>query len=389
MNKKIILIAMPNSVHTARFVNQIAGMGWDIYIFPSIGDVPPHPDLKGAKVIRSFDLSRKCIDFINISFVSRLTDWLFRRYEFHFLKSRTKRLVKLIENLSPVLVHSLEIQGAGYLALEAKKQMGAQFPKWMVTNWGSDIFLFGRLKNHSSKIKEVLSSSDYYSCECKRDLDLAITFGFKGKFFPVLPNTGGFDLALLRSLNVEATSSRRLIMLKGYQGWAGRALVGLRALERCKDLLGGYRICIYSANPDVILAAELFTQNTGVVVDVIPKDTTHHEILRLHSQARISIGLSISDAVSTSFLEALACGSFPIQSCTACVDEWITHGEGGLIVPPEDPDVIEMALRTALTDDVLVDAASRLNWQLAEEVLGREYIRQRFLDEYKLILDLT
>ena len=31
-------------------------------------------------------------------------------------------------------------------------------------------------------------------------------------------------------------------------------------------------------------------------------------------------------------------GSFPIQSDTACADEWIEDGVSGLIVPPEDPD---------------------------------------------------
>lgn len=34
-------------------------------------------------------------------------------------------------------------------------------------------------------------------------------------------------------------SSRKVIMLKGYQNWAGRALVGLRALGRCEDILEG------------------------------------------------------------------------------------------------------------------------------------------------------
>ena len=43
-------------------------------------------------------------------------------------------------------------------------------------------------------------------------------------------------------------------------------------------------------------------------------------------------------------------GALPIQSCTACADEWIVDGRSGLIVPPEDVDVIENALRRALTD---------------------------------------
>ncbi|MBW1897870.1 MAG: glycosyl transferase family 1, partial [Deltaproteobacteria bacterium] len=103
-------------------------------------------------------------------------------------------------------------------------------------------------------------------------------------------------------------------MLKGYQGWAGRALVGLRALERCADILAGYEIVIYSASKEVLIAAELFSKSTGVQTTIIPEGTPHHEVLKLHGKARISIGLSISDAISTSLLEAVVMGSFPIQS---------------------------------------------------------------------------
>ncbi len=64
---------------------------------------------------------------------------------------------------------------------------------------------------------------------------------------------------------------------------------------------------------------------------IIPEFTSHHDILQKHGQARISIGLSIGDAISTSLLEAIVMGSFPIQSWTSCADEWIVDGKTGIL----------------------------------------------------------
>jgi glycosyltransferase involved in cell wall biosynthesis len=162
--------------------------------------------------------------------------------------------------------------------------------------------------------------------------------------------------------------------------------VGLRALERCADVLKHYSIVIYAAGPDVVMAAELFTDKTGVSVTILPSGTPHHEILSFHAQARISIGLSISDAISTSLLEAMVMGSFPIQSCTACADEWVQHGVSASIVPPEDSAVIETAIRTALADDDLVNRASQINWQVAQTRLDRALLKGKAIQMYRDIM---
>jgi glycosyltransferase involved in cell wall biosynthesis len=173
-------------------------------------------------------------------------------------------------------------------------------------------------------------------------------------------------------------------MLKGYQSWAGRALVGLQALELCQDLLGDYTIAIYLASPEVRKAAEDLHEVTKIPVRIIPH-SPHQEILRLHSQARVSIGLSISDAISTSFLEAIAMGSFPIQSHTSCANEWIEDGKSGLLVPPEDADAVAEALRRALTDGVLVDQAAEHNAQIVTQRLDRSVIQPQVVAMYKRI----
>lgn len=158
------------------------------------------------------------------------------------------------------------------------------------------------------------------------------------------------------------------------------------ALKLCVDQLSGYEVVIYSAEQeDVRIAAELFEQDTGIKVTILPQ-TSHEEILKLHGRARISIGLSISDAISTSLLEAMMMGSFPIQSGTACANEWITEGKSGFIVPPEDPYRIADAIRKALSDDMLVNSAAEVNAQTAWPRLEQGIIKSQVVKMYQEIL---
>lgn len=391
--KKIILIiAFSESIHTARWVNQILDQNWDIHLFPSLDNGLIHPDFYNITVHHSFYGKQKCnskLKHKGIPVISNLVAIVLRKIIKKYVPNyRTMQLRWLINRLKPDVIHSLEIQAAGYLTLEAKK-MNRKFPPWVVTNWGSDIYLFGRIKEHESKIREVLNECDYYSSECERDVLLAKTYGFKGIVMPVFPNTGGFDLDTVIQLRTPGPiSKRRIIMLKGYQHWAGRALVGLHALQRCVNILDGYEIYIYAASgQDVILAAELFTNETKIPVKIIPYGTAHKEILRFHGKARVSIGLSISDAISTSFLEAIVMGSFPIQSDTSCANEWIINGETGFLVPPEDPEIIEKALRRVLLDDELVNKAALQNYQMTEEKLEYSIIKSKTIAFYNYVLN--
>jgi hypothetical protein len=58
------------------------------------------------------------------------------------------------------------------------------------------------------------------------------------------------------------------------------------------------------------------------------------------SKARIYIGASKSDGISTSFLEALCLGAYPIQSNTSCANEWINLGFSGSIIEPTTTEIL-------------------------------------------------
>ena len=387
---RILFVAMPNSIHAARWINMASQQqGWDIHVFPPYHAVP-HSDFKNITMYNASFARPKGVD----RSVRMRGLWPFWRgsgrldqlvNRFSSSLSRARWLAWIIRLLKPDIIHSLEIQHAGYLTLAARQRLLGNFPTWIVTNWGSDIYLFGRLSEHVKKIKTVLSTCDYYACECQRDVQLAKDMGLRGEVLPVLPNTGGFDLTRISKLVQQGpTSSRRLILLKGYQSWVGRALVALRAIESCANELQGYKLAIYLASNEVKIAAKLISQSTGISIDFIPR-CSHDEMLRLFGRARLYIGLSISDAIPTSLLESIVMGAFPIQSCTSCADEWIENGKTGIIVPPEEPEVVAAAIRRAVSDDELVDYAAEQNRILAIKRLDQSVIKPQVVEMYDKI----
>jgi glycosyltransferase involved in cell wall biosynthesis len=403
---KILFVMMSNSIHSARWIDNILDEGWEIHVFPTEDFVGLNPLLQSKKI--TFHRS-KIIQYIvrkyktkkatssrfsqNSPISKEISNPVLLRAIFKklFPNYKLRRLCKIIKKIKPDIIQSMHIQEAGYITLEAKKLLeknsNYKFPKWIVTNYGSEIDLFGKTSFHKDKIKDVLENCDYYSAECQRDLGYAKDFGFKGKYLSVIPNSGGIDFENINKLKSNLkTSLRKNIMIKGYQNWAGRALVALRAIERCADILDGYKIILYCVDTnEVLIKAELLENNFKIPVKILGNEANHDDILKNHGLARISIGLSISDAISTSLLEAMVMGSFPIQSNTSCAKEWASDGKNFILVPPEDPEIVEKAIREALSKDDLVDNAAEENYTLLFGKLEKSMIKEKIILQYKKV----
>ena len=122
-------------------------------------------------------------------------------------------------------------------------------------------------------------------------------------------------------------------------------------------------------------------------VSTLDRPTSHDDHLAMHGRARVSIGFNRSDALSMSFVEAMAMGSFPVQSSSSCGHEVATPGRAALFVSPSDVDALASALQRALTDDALVDSASELNHAVCRTWFDVRKVRLRVLDVYERILD--
>ena len=173
-------------------------------------------------------------------------------------------------------------------------------------------------------------------------------------------------------------------MLKGYQGWAGRALTALEALARCAELLHDYEIVVYGASPSVVPAVRHFRRSHGVDISIQPR-SPHRVILGLFGRARLALGVNATDGVPNSMLEAMVMGAFPIQSDTESTSEWLTDGVTGLLVDPDEPSQIEAAIRRALKDDALVDVAAERNLDAISRKLDLSVVKPKVIEMYTSI----
>jgi len=389
---RILFIAMLESVHTARWLNEIKDMGWDIHLYPStLWKI--HPSIKNVTIhgipLRSENSDKSLIFNRSIPFISDRTNTFLQllhgnpydnlKYE----EYRTNQLVNIIKKLKPDIIHTLEMQHAGYLTLNAKKIIGKSFPPWIYTPWGNDIYFFGRLLEHAPKIKELLNECNYYLPKSERDITLAKKFGFKGEFLTKLPGNGGFDTIKMKGQwQPGKCSDRKIIMVKGYQGTMNRALVALRAIELCSDILQDYTILIYSATrEEVKLKIELIANETGLNIKILPVQS-HEDMLRLYGKAHISISANISDGVSNSLLESMVMGVFPIESNTSCANEWITHKKTGCIISPEDPTDIVNSIKFALEHNDIINQSAEYNFQIAYTILDKSVINPKIISLY-------
>ena len=388
---KILFVTLGESIHAARWIRQVQGQGWDIHVFPHSAYDGIHPELEDLTFHNLVQPPN-----VNISATVRQTglSWPLPRgrrqtmaalQNFDYFK-QPARLARVIRELKPDLIHSLEMQRCSYLTLAGRKLLnGGPLPPWIYSSWGSDIFFFGRHPDHQTKIREVLSSCDYFIADCARDVQLAKDFGLRGEVLGVMPANGGFDLTRMRRLGSGLpVKSRKVIAVKGYQdeAWGGRALNALEALRLSAAQLTEFEIVIFSATSEVKQRAAELAKESGLQISILPP-SPNDEIIKLMGRSRIAIGIGLTDGSPVSLLEAIVMGAFPIQADTVSTGEWIRNGENGFLVPAEEPPSIAQAIQRALIDDELVERAAKLNTAIAEQRLDQKALRPQIIDMYK------
>jgi glycosyltransferase involved in cell wall biosynthesis len=85
-------------------------------------------------------------------------------------------------------------------------------------------------------------------------------------------------------------------------------------------------------------------------------------------RSHVYVSLSESDGTSTSLLEAMACGAFPVLTDIPQNREWITpERNNGILVPLGQPRVLAEALQRALADAAWRDRVAEGNRQMVVE----------------------
>lgn len=371
--KLILIVGMSASIHLARWVATIRHSSYKLVVFP-VMRARPCPELEPYRLIRSrqdaISLPEGEVGVFDLDSVPRgVAETIDSINDYRLLPhpavtdrsslTTVHELTKCVRVLQPDLLHSMEVQFAGYLALEAKRRIGREnFPPWLLSNWGSDVLLFRKLQNHLPMLRRVFEEIDGYWAECARDVAIARDFDCKAMFFDPLPASGGISMKRAR---VSRPSERRLLLVKGYHGWTGRGLAILSAIYMATPELRHLTIRMIFANEAAQETMREIKSRTGLDIAPEPFLERHVDALDRLSEARMVVGVGISDGISTTLLEAMSVGAFPILANTSCACEWIDSGRHGVIVNPHDTSEIAAALVLAAKDDKLVDDAAVRN----------------------------
>src|SRR6267142_5347293 len=114
---RVLVVAFGSSVHTARWVSQFEGCKWDIHLFP-VDHFYLHPDLRNITVHGIF---RNKSNHIHQSVKQSTLWWPFDRGRRRLLnalqrlnttwKNDGTRLARIIRELRPDIIHSMDIAG--------------------------------------------------------------------------------------------------------------------------------------------------------------------------------------------------------------------------------------------------------------------------------------
>ncbi len=379
---------MFDSIHSARWLSQFLGdPDLEIFIFPSRRFKYLNPKLRSLLMeneniqLAGFPraIPKKLLGFFSY-FRFEVIGKLLRKPE---IKLRGRSLKSVYLSIQPSVIHALEIQGAGYLVSSILKELKRP-DRAIVTNWGSDLYFYGQIPSERAKIIECLNNFTHYSAECQRDYELALEYEFKGMMLPCMPNGGGIEMNHITE-PTSLSSSRDLILVKAYGGKFGLGNISVAITERVLEILPAPKVFLYSVTEDLEENIQDLVAKFPRRVDysTVRKGLSHETLIEKFKVARCYLGMSRSDGISTSFLEAITYGSFPIQTDTSCAAEWINLGAIGLVVSPDEQLQIVNKICEVFLDDNLVDSAQLANNNLAKRYLSFEYLKSISQTFYK------
>jgi hypothetical protein len=337
--QKILVVGMVDSVHLAKWLRQFESSSFEFQVISSSPHRRIHPILLSL-------LSGNQPARYRISWFSRhlgLYSWVIDKFIGKLILAM--QIVAANHSFKPDVVHILETQNAGYGYLRAHAiSANLRGVPSLLTLYGSDLFWFGKFTSHRRRIDSLLQKISVLSAECERDHLLAVDLGFMGKFAPLMPAFGPLKLE-----PKTTQGSRRLIVVKGYQNKWGRAAIALEALKRVKAKLSSFEIVVYSCDNATLRLISRLNRREGMAIKAFPKHSLSNiEVIDLMSRAFCFIGLSTSDGLPASTIEAIGSGAIPIQSNTSCAGNWIDSGSSGFLVNYSDVETVVSSLETII-----------------------------------------
>jgi len=305
------------------------------------------------------------------------------------LGKHQQALRTLIQDIQPDLVHALRIPFEGMLAAVVPTTIPL-----VISIWGNDLTLHAvQSSGMAALTRKSLQRADGLMADAKRDIHLALDWGL-GDEKPtlVVPGSGGLDLAAIQriarqdsNLPFEIPGNRPLVVNpRGFRPGSVHQDIFFKSIPLVLDAVpDAFFVCTAMHGQR---QAENWVRDLGIGehVRLLPY-LGQNTLWELFAKADVYVSLSSHDGTPNTFLEALACGCFPVAGDIASLREWLQNGENGLLVDPRN--VSEAARETirALEDDELRKSAKKKNLSLLRERANRKKVREQVENFYQLV----
>jgi glycosyltransferase involved in cell wall biosynthesis len=271
------------------------------------------------------------------------------------IPSAAKKLQVFIDEVKPDLVHALRVPYEGMLASRANIRT-----PFIASIWGNDFTLHARSTPlMSSYTRRVMKKVDALHADCQRDIRLAHEWGL-GAEKPTLvtPGNGGIRSDIFYP-SQEPVKDPVIINPRGFRAYV-RTEAFFRAIPLVlkKQAHAKFIFSSMQGEPQAMQwISELQIGNSVELLGQIP----HEKMGEVFRRAQIVVSPSIHDGTPNSLIEAMACGCFPIAGDLESIREWITPGQNGLLVDPNDSQAIADAILLGLEREDLRRDAAGLN----------------------------
>ena len=301
------------------------------------------------------------------------------------------RFRHVVRTFRPDLIHALRIPFEGMLASYAPAGV-----RVAVSIWGNDLTLHAHGSRWMASLtRRTLRRAGGLLADTSRDLRLASSWGFpRGCPAQVVPGSGGLDLdeiARCKETPIEPFAGGPLppgtpvvINPRGFRPGSLRSDTFFKAIPLVlAKVPQAIFLCPSMAGEAEAMrwVKELDIEKQVRLLPILPQC----ELWTLFHHSQVFVSPSIHDGTPNSFLEASACGCFPVAGDIESFREWIAPGVNGLLADASDPQALAEAILTALASPDLRRQAAEINAGLVAQRAEAGAVREKVQAFYESI----
>ena len=208
----------------------------------------------------------------------------------------------------------------------------------MISVWGNDFTLHAPSTPLMRRYTRLaLQAASALHADCQRDVRLAQKWGFDpAKPAVVLPGAGGVQPDLFYPPAAPVTDPV-VINPRGIRFYVNNAAFFAAIPLVLKRQPQARFLCPTMAGEPQALRwlDELHIADN---VELLPVQS-RPQMAELFRRSRLAVSPSTHDGTPNTLLEAMACGCLPVAGDLESLREWITPGQNGLLVDPNDPAI--------------------------------------------------